>query len=222
MPASRPTITAASVAAACATESENTSAMPGHERSRERPAMAAARNLPTTTTSSEAPPSARVSAFANVAGSMSMPVEIRNIGTSSDEPKNSSRSMSGPRLGMSRFTASPAKNAPTMPSSPPRSASTATPVKVATTAMKRRPRSWPAAPEKNLPTSRGTPRNVTATRIPRAISSSATMAASEPSPVWDPTTTASTNRASVSVITVPDTAIDTPGWPARPLPRAMG
>ena len=52
--------------------------------------------------------------------------------------------------------------------------------------------------------------------------SSPTVTAVEPSPVSAPTTTASTNSASVSVMTVPETAMPTAGWPARPSLRTIG
>ena len=49
-------------------------------------------------------------------GLSSSPTETRNTGTNSAEPKKSIRLISGPSFGTSRFIASPAKKAPTMPS----------------------------------------------------------------------------------------------------------
>ena len=55
-------------------------------------------------------------------GSTRNPTDTRNAGMNSAAPKNSIRSISGPPLGTSRLSARPAKNAPTMPSMPPTSA----------------------------------------------------------------------------------------------------
>ena len=63
-------------------------------------------------------------------------------------PKNSTRSISGPPLGTRRLSASPAKNAPTMPSMPPSSATNDADRNAARTKMNRSARSWPM-PAKN-------------------------------------------------------------------------
>ena len=63
-------------------------------------------------------------------------------------PKNSIRSISGPPLGTRRLSASPAKNAPTMPSMPPSSATNDADRNAARTKMNRSARSCPM-PAKN-------------------------------------------------------------------------
>ena len=75
------------------------------------------------TTNTAARPS--VPGSTSTAGSMTVPIDTRNIGISSADPKNSMRSMNSPSLGTIRFSASPQKNAPTMPSMPTTSATTA-------------------------------------------------------------------------------------------------
>ena len=50
------------------------------------------------------------------AGLMIRPTETRKTGTNTAPPKNSIRSIRSPSLGTRRLRASPAKNAPTMPS----------------------------------------------------------------------------------------------------------
>ena len=49
-----------------------------------------------------------------------------------------------------------------------------------------------------------------------------TISTGEPSPASAPTTTARMNSASVSVITVPETATPTAGCPASPSLRTIG
>ena len=58
-------------------------------------------------------------------GFSSSPTDTRNTGMNTAEPKKSMRSISRPSLGTSRLSASPAKNAPTIPSIPNVSATTA-------------------------------------------------------------------------------------------------
>ena len=86
MPASKPTITDARVAAACATVREKTNPTSSRVWCPSRPAIQAAAYLPTTTTPRDAAPSARVSGSVSFDGSMIIPVEIRKNGTSSDDP----------------------------------------------------------------------------------------------------------------------------------------
>ena len=78
--------------------------------------------------------SPRVSGWNMTDGSSSRPTDTRKTGTKTAAPKKSIRSMSGPSFGTSRFIARPAKNAPTIPSMPNVSATTAA-MRNAATAM---------------------------------------------------------------------------------------
>jgi hypothetical protein len=68
------------------------------------------------------PASFSVSPSTITAGSSSSPTETRKIGTKTALPKKSIRSISGPSFGTSRFSARPAKKAPTIGSMPKTSA----------------------------------------------------------------------------------------------------
>jgi hypothetical protein len=121
-PISTPMVTAASVAAACASESPNRRRTWGRAKPRMRPERNAAAAFPTKTTRSDRPAIASTRRSVNFAGSMSIPVESRKKGIRRTPPTNSICSISRLRAGTSRFRASPAKKAPTMPSIPARSA----------------------------------------------------------------------------------------------------
>ena len=221
MPASSPTITAASVAAACPMESEKIIAIEIGGKPPMRPATAAAAALPITTTASAPAASPSVRGSVNCDGSISMPVEIRKNGISTAEPKNSRVCASWLRSGISRFRPRPAKKAPTMPSMPTACARNAHAVNAASAPTNRTARSRPG-PAKNQRSTRGSASMAKQIRTARPSSSFTTIAAGAPDPSWTPTTRASTNSASVSVMTVPETAIDTARSPPRPYWRAIG
>ena len=145
----------------------------------------------------------------NFSGSMSMPVDRRKNGMSSTPPTNSTCSMSRLRAGTSRFTASPAKNAPTIPSIPPRSATSAAPVSPTSTQRNRAPRCCPT-PAKTQRVTRGS----TNAHTQREDDEPDGHLEQENAPgaeslATDPATTARTDSASVSVMTVPPPAMPT-------------
>ena len=124
-PMLKPTMVAASVAAACGVERANTTADCGGEKPSSGRIRKAAISLPPTQARMKTPARPSVSACTITLGSSSRPTETRKTGMKSAEPKKSMRSISGPSLGTSRLRARPAKNAPTMPSMPNVSATTA-------------------------------------------------------------------------------------------------
>ena len=170
-PISTPIVTAASVAAAWASERPNRSRTCGRENASRRPDRYAAAAFPTNTTSSDKPAIASTRGSVNFAGSMSIPVESRKKGISSTPPTNSICSISRLRAGTSRFNASPAKKAPTMPSIPARSATSAADVSATSTKRKRAPRCWPT-PAKTHRVTRGStrPQNAASTIRPSTTS----------------------------------------------------
>ena len=123
-PISKPTNVAASVAAACTTESPNITPISSHENWNNGLQATAASNLASTQAAVNRPPSARVLGSIITAGSMMVPTDTRNSGMSRVEPKNSMRSMNSPSFGTRRFSARPAKKAPTIASMPTTSEST--------------------------------------------------------------------------------------------------
>ena len=74
--------------------------------------------LPPTAASTNSPASFSVSPCTITLGCSSMPTDTRKMGTNTAAPKKSIRSISGPSLGTSRLSPSPAKKAPTSPSMP--------------------------------------------------------------------------------------------------------
>ena len=202
---------AASVAAAWAYDSENTSCVCGQVKPRSRLMTSAAPPLPAVTETMKAAASRQVDGSESTLGSTRNPTDTRNAGMNSAAPKNSMRSISGPPLGTSRLSASPAKNAPMIPSMPPSSATNDADRKATSMKTKRRTRSWPS-PEKNQrPSQVSTIQHQTAS-TPSPTSSSS----GEPWSSMIPATTASTSSASVSVITVAPTVVATAGSEARP------
>ena len=209
-PTSTPTSTAASVAAACGTVSPNArrTSLEVNPNAGRRSAAAApfvTRSVPViasaTAHAREAP------GAANAPRSTSIPVESRKNGTKRALPKKPIRFISGPPSGTSRFSPSPARNAPMMGSMP----SASTPSAHTNTAARTNTNSTVAScatDRKNHVPSRGRPHSTTP---PTASSDPATRAntsASNPLPSRAPVaTTASTRSASVSVRMVAPTAV---------------
>ena len=113
----KPTMVAASVAAACGVVSANTSA-PSAAASEQRAGQDRGDQLAADAGDDEEPGELERLPLIITDGLSSSPTETRNMGTNTAEPKKSIRSISGPSLGTSRLSDSPAKKAPTIPSIP--------------------------------------------------------------------------------------------------------
>ena len=108
-PICRPTKVAASVAAAWATDSPNTTPDLGVLNPNSGLHSTAASSLPPTQATTNTPASPSVPGSTSTCGSITVPIDTRNVGMSSDEPKNSMRSMNSPSLGTMPVEGQPAE-----------------------------------------------------------------------------------------------------------------
>ena len=210
-PISKPMTVAARVAAACATDIENSSPTSAPTRPKMRPVSQAAIALPTI--SAAANPSARriVDHSNMTSGSNSSPTEIRNVGMKKALPMKSVTAISGLALGTRRFSPTPTKKAPRSGSIPTRSATTADDVRPTNRSMYRRVRSWPS-PVKNHRAIAGTTTKQYTPSTTNPMVMSNTRRGPLVSPVSAPTMSASTTSETPSVIALgPHDRRDGPG-----------
>ncbi len=152
---------------------------------------------------------------------MTVPIDTRNVGISSADPKNSMRSMNSPSLGTMRFSARPQKKAPTMPSMPTHLGDDAGRQQGGEhEGVAQGARLADAAEEP--PGDGGRTPNVKPTRMARPSTTCRISSMPLASPVVEPEMKARMTSASVSVSTVAPTVAATARLAARPMLRTIG